>query len=169
MIEGQLRHVIIERRRFLGQPFDGFRTPCYRFGSKLLVALRQSLPVISVLLNELFQFIAQALIESRVLVEVHCAMLTKGVLHLTSLGLRIATGVFPYVGHKISREQFNRRNLWVNAEVNEVLVDESLHLCPSIREIRGESHIKDVPAARVKELFPAGPGLDTNVPIRAAE
>src|SRR5262249_5616021 len=127
---------VIEKRCCLpGQAFDAFGPPGLSFSPDLLVSVRERLPIVPVSLDQLFQLIAEALEKRRVFVEMYCAVLANGLLHLAGIGLRIATGVPAYMFHEIGREQLDRRDLRIDAEIDEVLVDESAHFFTDAREV----------------------------------
>ena len=62
-------------------------------------------------------------------------MLADGVLHLARLGLGVALRVLLHVGDEVVGQKLDGRDLGVDAEIDEVLVDQRLHLLAGVGDV----------------------------------
>ena len=92
-VKTEAGHVVIESSGLFGEALDGLRPSGGGFATELFVAVGQFVPVVAMRLDQLFELLAEALVERGVLVEVDGAVLADGVLHLAGFGLGVASGM----------------------------------------------------------------------------
>src|SRR5680860_1360794 len=64
-------------------------------------------------------------------------VLPDGMLHFTRLSFRITTRMFSHMGKKVIRKQFDGRDLGIDSQINQMFIDQGLHLGACIGNIQG--------------------------------
>ncbi len=136
-VESKLLYMIVERGGLFCQPFNSLSTPSLHFAPEQFVFFGENGPVLAVGLNDLFKLVAQAAVEGGVFLEMGSAVLADGVFHLAGFCFGVVVPVAADVGEEVGREEFGGGNAWVDAEIDQVPVDEGPDLCASVGEVEG--------------------------------